>query len=120
MNLHVFSSCFGTLAVILFQIFALLLILQVALFYFILILFFSEDVYNDQCIRNKMMDANFTDKVSSSYAGVTSYSGLNSTIILNTALGFASCKKEFVSPSSDYLRFVPYQYKRTLSFIINV
>ena len=66
-----------------------------------------------------MMDANFTAKVSGSYAGVTAYSSLNSTIILNTALGFADCKKEFVSPSSDYLRFASYQYKRTLLFIIN-
>ena len=55
-----------------------------------------------------MMDGNFSAKVTSSYAGVTAYSGLNSTIILNTALGFADCKKDFVSPSSDYLRFVAY------------
>ncbi|KAL8582810.1 hypothetical protein ACOMHN_066826 [Nucella lapillus] len=59
------------------------------------------DVYKDNCLRDKMMDQSFVNKVNMTFAGITTYTDLNSTVILNEV--FKDCKKSFVNPAADYL-----------------
>ncbi|XP_070197949.1 sodium- and chloride-dependent glycine transporter 1-like [Littorina saxatilis] len=61
----------------------------------------KDDVYSDSCIRDKMMNMNFTTELSKEFAGMESYGVLNSTVIRSDH--FKDCAMPFVSPASDYL-----------------
>ncbi|XP_070196661.1 sodium- and chloride-dependent glycine transporter 2-like [Littorina saxatilis] len=61
----------------------------------------TNDVYENSCIHDKMLDDNFTMKLNETFHGVGSYDELNSTIIRNDL--FEDCAKTFVSPASEFL-----------------